>query len=463
MAATVSYRAEMSSSDALIWHIERDPTLRSTVMGVMELDRVPAPERMRESLHRMVTDVERFHQRVVEQRPRPRWLDIDAADIDLTHHFCERELPAGSTMSDAYAFAQDWVREPFERNRPLWRVALLTGLPDGKAAVVFKVHHAIADGIGMVLIVAAFTDLEPNPTTRLEMPAGESHERRAPWSRGRRWRHRAGLAARAVLRSPADAIASVAALVASAMRVVWPSRRPHSTLMTRRSTELCLDSRRIPLATLKHVGRAAGVSINDVFVSIVSDGVARYHDRMGHDCERLRLHVPVNIRNERTATLAGNQFVPARISLNVPMRGATTGLVDVRAQLERLRSEPALPHVNAISAAIQRFGVTISRFVIGGMMKGVDVLASNVPGPNFPLYLAGAEIDHFVAFGPPAGAGINITLFSYRGNAYLGINADAAAVRDRMTLLECLDEAIGHATSAAHAAGVTRAPAPFGS
>ncbi len=75
-------------------------------------------------------------------------------------------------------------------------------------------------------------------------------------------------------------------------------------------------------------------------------------------------------------------------------------------------------------------------------MKGVDVLASNVPGPNFPLYVAGVKVDRFHAFGPPAGAALNITLFSYDGSINLGITTDEAAVTDRELFLRCLDEAI---------------------
>ena len=306
---------------------------------------------------------------------------------------------------------------------------MLTGLDGGKAAVVIKVHHAIADGIGMVLMLAAFTDLEPDPAARVESdhPVDEHPDRR-PWSPLRRWAHRIASAGRELRSGPVAAVGRGAATLVSMTKVVWPNRTPHSRLMTGRSSELCLDSRAIPLRALKDAGRAAGVSLNDAFVTIVTDAVARYHDHHGVACDRLRVHMPVNIRNDRTATLAGNQFVPARMSLVVPARDHADALGLVREQIERLRAEPGLPHINAVSSAIQRLGVTATRFVIGGMMKGVDVLASNVPGPNFPLYLAGARVNDFVAYGPPAGAALNITLFSYRSTVNLGMTTDAAAI-----------------------------------
>ena len=437
----------MNSSDAIIWHIERDPKMRSTIMGVWELDSVPTAERMRESLDRMVAAIPRLHQRVEAGRPRPRWVEVD--DLDIDRHYSTHAYSGHATPDDALVFAQDWVREPFDRTRPLWRLGLLTGFADGKAAIVIKVHHAIADGIGMVLMLAAFTDLEPNPVERFELDPPTHESRRSKWSSFRRGLYRLARTVGAAVRQPSATITNAARTLVSATRVVMPNRTPLSPLMTKRSGELCLHSRSIPLRAVKDAGRAAGVSLNDVFVGIVTDAVGRYHDATGVPCERLRIHMPVNIRNERTATLAGNQFVPARLALRVPKRGVLGGLASVRDQLEQLRAEPGLPHINAISAAIQRLGVPAARWIIGGMMKGVDVLASNVPGPNFPLYLAGARVNHFVAFGPPAGAALNVTLFSYQQTVYLGVSTDSGAITDRHAFLACLDNAIEAAVGSA--------------
>jgi hypothetical protein len=86
------------------------------------------------------------------------------------------------------------------------------------------------------------------------------------------------------------------------------------------------------------------------------------------------------------------------------------------------------------------------------MMRGVDVLASNVPGPNFPLYVAGVKVERFHAFGPPAGAAVNITLFSYDGTVNLGITTDEAAITDRELFLRCLDDAIADMLALAESA-----------
>lgn len=148
--------------------------------------------------------------------------------------------------------------------------------------------------------------------------------------------------------------------------------------------------------------------------------------------------MPVDVRSGRTA----NEFVPARVTLTVPSGTASERLGVIQTQLLELQQEPALGHINAVAATVLKLGKRPTQWILGGMMNGVDVLACNVPGPNFPLYVAGVKVDQFHAFGPPAGAALNITVFSYDGTVNLGITADEAAVTDRALFLRCVDEAI---------------------
>jgi hypothetical protein len=298
----------------------------------------------------------------------------------------------------------------------------------------------------MVLMLGAYTDLERHPAPHTADPIEPSDEPREVYTPLRRAAVKFGHACRSGVRNPAAAMRQTWRTIMSASRLVWPHRTPHSRLMTERSAERAMDVRTVLLADMKAASKTAGATINDTFVSILVDAIDRYHEASGAECDRLRIHIPVNSRTERTADYAGNDFVPARVSLDLE-RGLTpharTALVGT--QLAALREEPALRHVNTVSAAIQRLGRTVSRWIIGGMMKGVDVLASNVTGPPFPLYIAGAKIDDFWPFGPPAGAAINVTMFSYDGTMRFGITTDTAAITDRATFLASLDAALADA------------------
>ena len=426
----ITYDETMSSSDALIWHIERDPLLRSTVMSVWFLQRPPSPERMRATVERMVTQLPRLRQRVVDGR-RPKW--VEAEHFEISDHYFYGDLGGDAETRDVLNHAQNWVREPFDRERPLWQLGVFTGLVDGRGALVLKLHHAIADGVGLMLMLAALADLEPNPRHRAELADVVSAP--APMVKTRRQIGE-------IVRHPFKSLKSAVRSLVSIARLVMPNRKPLSPLLTGRSALLCLDTKALPFATLRNAGKQAEASLNDAFISLVLDTLDRYHKRHGGECDRVRIHMPINIRDAATADRAGNQFVPARIVMNVGDNDTEGRLRRVSKHLAAVRQEPALRWVNTVSAAIQRLGVPISRRIIGGMMKGVDVLASNVAGPPCPLYLAGEHVEEFYAFGPPAGAALNITLFSYDNTVHLGVTSVVGAVDSRQEFMACLDEAI---------------------
>ena len=300
----ITYDEAMSSSDALIWHIEQDPLLRSTVMSVWFLEQPPSPERMRATVQRLVAQLPRLRQRVVGGRRRPTWAEGD--QLDIADHYHYEDLGGNAVRGDVLAVAQHWVREPFDRSRPLWQLGIFSGLADGRGALVLKVHHAIADGVGLMLMLAALADLEPNPTHRLALADVVSPP--APY--GRQPRQFRGIA-----RHPIASIRSAVRSALSIARLVMPNRNPLSELMTGRSDQLCLDVKSVPFETLRRAGKQADGSLNDAFISLVLDTVDRYHQRYGADCDRLRIHMPINIRDAATADRSGNQFVPARLAL----------------------------------------------------------------------------------------------------------------------------------------------------
>jgi WS/DGAT/MGAT family acyltransferase len=440
----------MNSSDALIWHAEADPVLRSTVSAVWFLADAPHPQRMRATVERMVADLPRFRQRVVDARPRPYWRPV--AEVDIDAHYEYRTLPDGASRDDVMRLAEAAVAEPFDRSRPLWQVTVVDGLPDGGAALMIKVHHAIADGIGLVLMLGALVDFEPDPAVRigsmLSMEGDDEPRPRRPMS----------AALRAAFVRPVQSARNATKMVVSATRLVLPTRRPLSPTMRQRSGQFTLHTRRVPLATLRGAGKSVGGTLNDAFVAVVLDAIDRYHVAAGSNCERIRVHMPINIRNDYTATAAGNLFVPARVVMPTKAMPAAERVRRVHRHLAKVRAEPALPHVNTVSALIQKLGVPISWWIIGGMMKGVDVLASNVPGPQCPLFVSGVRIDEFYAFGPPAGAALNVTLFSFDGVASLGVTVDGGAVDDATAFMACLDEAVAALAPAPHSAPTPVSP-----
>ena len=116
------------------------------------------------------------------------------------------------------------------------------------------------------------------------------------------------------------------------------------------------------------------------------------------------------------------------------------------------RHEPAVAYTNAIAGALN----VLPRSYVGGMLKHVDFLASNVPGINVPVYLAGARVAEWYAFGPTIGAALNATLVSYDKTCYIGINVDTGAIPDASVMIECLRNGFDEITDLGGRPGRTR-------
>ena len=458
------YDEWMSESDSVLWHIERDPLLRSTITSLWFLDSVPDRRRMDAVVERIATTIPRLRQRVVDEQPGvapPRWMQDPNFDVD--YHYSWVRLPGRRVgRREVLDHAQRLAGRSFDKDRPLWELYVIEGLPGKRAAFVMKVHHAIADGLGLVQLLAQMVDLEADPTEVVELDESSvphTHRVVSPlWSipGARSLSHRIATEARTgarigkaslrtagdLLRDPIGTIEQLGRTTGSIARVVKPATTPLSTLMTQRSLNTRFDAVSVPFADFKAAARAVDATLNDVFVATTLDALRRYHDAMGSPCSQLRMNMPVSVRGGESANRFDNQFVPTRMVLPLSDADVATRLVEIKALLRAVTAEPALPHVNDISGVISRLGPAASVSVLGAMLKGVDVTTSNVPGPSFPVFMAGAKVEEFQAFGPLAGAAINITLFSYDGTVHLGINSDRAAVVDHELFTRCVREAI---------------------
>jgi WS/DGAT/MGAT family acyltransferase len=460
------YGEWMSESDSVLWHIERDPVLRSTITSVWFLDRIPDRERMDAVVERIVDEVPRLRQRVVDEQPGvapPRWVDDPHLDVDF--HYSWIRLPGEHvTRRDVLDHAERFAGRAFDKDRPLWELRVIDGLPDRRGAFIMKIHHAIADGLGMVQLLQHMVDLEAEPGPRVPAVAGDD-EARSPAHRivsplfaipgARSLSHRIATETRTgirlgraslrtagdLLRDPLSTIGQLGRTTGSIARVVKPTTTPLSPVMTDRSLNTHFEPIAIPFGDMKAAARAVDGTLNDVFVATTLDALRRYHDELDAPCEQVRMNMPVSVRGGENANQIENQFVPARVELPLSAGDPASRISEVKALLRQVRAEPALPHVNDISGVIGRLGPAAAVGVLGAMLKGVDITTSNVPGPPFPVFMAGARVEEFYAFGPCAGAAINITLFSYDGTVFLGVNADRAAV-DHERFTRCMNEAI---------------------
>ena len=452
----MQFESRMSDSDALMWNIEKDPLLRSTITVVTVLDAVPDRQRLTERIERGSRLIPRMRQRVVSNPlsiAPPRW-EIDP-NFDLHYHV--RWLSAGGgDLRTVLDIAEPMAMQGFDRARPLWEFTVIEGLDGGRAAMVQKLHHAITDGVGGMQIAMLLLDLERNPQAEQEpMPPEPEAKPLGPAERtldalGHVARRNLGIARRsgatlaraltATATHPGGVGRDVVRTAGSVGRLLAPATEPMSPLMTARSLSMHFDTLSFSLPDLKSAAKAAGGRLNDAFVAGVGGGLHAYHLAHGVEVSQLRMNMPINIRDDDTANVAGNQFVPARFAVPVDIADPVERMQAVNRLVDEQRHEPSLDFVEPLSGVLNRLPTTLTTAVFGAMLKGVDFTASNVPGAPIPVFIAGARLEAMFPFGPPAGAAVNVTLLSSCDDVHIGINADLAAVPDPDVLRTCLQE-----------------------
>ena len=453
MAEVMRFEQRMNDSDALMWGIETDPLLRSTIIAIALLDRAPDPERLQDKIERGTREIPRLRQRVVVPPWRvapPRWA-VDP-NFDLRYHVRWTKAVGDGSVRSLLDVAAPIAMQSFDRARPLWEFTVVEGLADGRAALIQKVHHAVTDGVGGMKMAMMLLDLEREAGPEADpMPPTPEPEFFTPWELLRdglahERRRQLGIVQRSIgqardaITNPLATGFGAAAGAASLARMLRPAFAPMSPIMTGRSLSARFDVLNAPLADMKAAAKKAEGKLNDAFVAAVAGGLARYHQRHGTPVEALRMSMPINIRAADSEVMGGNQFVPARFAVPMNIADPLERMRCVRELVATQRAEPALSFTEAIAGVLNRLPTGITTQIFGGMLKGMDFVTSNVPGAPIPVYLAGAQVEANYALGPLSGAAINATLLSHVDEVFVGINSDPAAVPDPDVLVECLED-----------------------
>jgi WS/DGAT/MGAT family acyltransferase len=386
--------------------------------------------------------VPRMRQRVVEPAlgiGTPRWVTVPELDLDA--HVRRVRLPAPGSMRQLLDVVGELVSTPLDRDRPLWQAVLVEGLSDGRAGYVVKTHHSTTDGLGAVQLMSRLhsrtAERDPaRPEPPVPTPGDDVSRagllteqvvgtaRSVPMAVLRR-----GVDALTSGTRPWDAVTSALGQVRSAGRTLTPPGTG-STLLTPRGGDWHLEVLEVPLADLKAGAKAAGGSLNDGFLAAVVGGFRRYHQRHGAPLGTLAVGIPISLRSQ-DAPEGGNRFTGARFP--APLDGADPA-VRVRAIREFVLSVRGDSRSGVLDDLLAPTLAWLPAPVIGavsGQLTGAnDVQVSNVPGVTHPVYIAGSRIERMYPFGPLPGCAAMITLLSHEAQCCIGMNLDAAAVRD---------------------------------
>lgn len=453
-----TFDRRMSESDALIWQIEQDPELRSTINVIWLLDCVPDRARLDGSFGELSRVVPRLRQRVARSPfslASPRW--EEDLGFDLSYHLRWQRVAGHGSLQDLLEMIQPLAMQAFDRARPLWECVVIDGLEGGRAAMLLRIHHAISDGVGLVHMTAGL--VQRSREAGAPLSAGLPHmppiqmmsfaerfldalgiERQRQGARVRR-----AIAAMTdglgdLIRRPIAAALELTETLRSVGHLLRPMSERLSPLLRGRSIGLRLATYEVDFARLKASAHFVGGTVNDAFIAAVTGGLRHYHEAHGTGAvpAELRMTMPINLRSGEDAQRAGNQFVPMRFLIPIALADPVERMREIRARIVSERAEPALPLVGELAGLFARFPNAVATAILGSMMKSVDLVTTNVPGPHFDVYLAGAKIESMFGFGPLTGAALNVTAFSYAGRFEIGISMDPAAVEDPEDFVACL-------------------------
>jgi WS/DGAT/MGAT family acyltransferase len=413
----------------------------------------------------------------------PYW--VEDPDFDLDFHVRELALPAPGSDEQLAEQVARIVSRPLDRARPLWELYVIHGLPGGDVGVLTKIHHAVIDGMSGAEIMGLLLDLTPEG--REPPPPVAGNGAGAPTPNQMLVRGLTGLSRQPLraLRSLPRALPNIeetpfasipgVGLLGRVGRAPRTLRRdgsarggphlvaPKTIFSGRISPHRRFAFGEIPLADVKAVKDAYGATVNDVVVAMCAGAVRRWlveHDDLPD--EPLVAQIPVSVRTNEQIGTYGNRILimAAPLATNeadpvVRLQTSREAMLDLKARHKALPAELLQDVNHFIPPAVfaRAAQVTFRLATSSAGRPNWNLVISNVPGPQFPLYMAGARLKaNFPVSVITDGMGLNITVMSYDGTMDFGIVADRAQMPDLWRLVGWLREELA---VLADAAGVT--------
>lgn len=447
----------LSTLDTSFLYLE-EPGTPMHVGGVLVLR---APEGGAEALADLIRArlplVPRYRQRVVEvpgHLANPVW--VDDPDFDFDYHVRRSGLPRPGTDTQLLDLVSRLTSRPLDRARPLWEAYLVEGLAGSRVAVVTKTHPALVDGLGAIDIGQVLLDVEPDAPAPApvdwrprRLPTGAQLVRQALDEYVRRPSSavEAALAAVGDVRATAARLTGVlGGLARTARSTLLPA--PHSPLNAPAGGQRLVAVARAELSDLKRIRKAHGGTLNDVLLTVVTGALREWLLFRGEPVitgTSVRALVPVSLQDPdgtqggRVSSFlvdlpVGEPNPRVRLTrLSYAMRGIAQHGQSVGADSLIALTGFAPPTLHALGARAAR----------GLSRRLFNLVVTNVPGPQLPLYAAGSEMLEVYPVVPLArGQGLSVGITSYNGRAFFGLNGDRDSVGDVDVLADLLEQEV---------------------
>ncbi|MCK6553561.1 wax ester/triacylglycerol synthase family O-acyltransferase [Candidatus Binatia bacterium] len=476
----MAYYERLSALDASFLGLE-DDSCHMHVGGVLIFETGPLRtvgggvdiERVRRSIEARLHMVPRFRQRLmhVPYEGIPVWVDDDR--FRLAYHVRHTALPHPGDERQLKRLVGRIQSQALDRRRPLWEMWIVEGLEGDRFALVSKTHHCMIDGVSgadlMSVLLSPFPEVDETVAEPWR-PRPRPTPARLVFDEAVRRTGQPFVLAREIADAMRDPPAAAARLLDAAVGLVEtfaPSLNPTSEtpLNVEIGPHRRFDWTTMRVADLKAVKNVLGGTLNDVVLAVVSGALRKFFGQRGLDPDGLdiRAGVPVSVRSADQHGQLGNRVTQMQAPLPVQLADPVARLHAVTETLKDLKeSKQALG--GEVLTAISDWTVPnllVQAVRLASRARPYNLIVTNVPGPQIPLYLHGARMLTSYPVVPLfENLALVVGLFSYNGGLYWGINGDWEMIPDLHVFIEALEssfrelqEAAGRSAENAHAAG----------
>jgi WS/DGAT/MGAT family acyltransferase len=468
----MAQRDRLTALDTTFLHLERSGA-HMHVAGVLVFEGdPPAYDELVEAIESRMHLVPRYRQKLAEVplgQGRPVW--VDDPHFNVRYHVRHSALPPPGSDEQLENLAGRLFALPLDRTKPLWEINLVEGLEGGdRFALISKTHHALVDGVSGVDVTSVLFDVTPEPShvePREWVPGPEPSDAELLAQALVERVTMPGEAARgmrAVTRTPRQALSQAGDWLVGVGAMAWAGVNPAPTSPFnvkigphRRYT--WVDSE---VARFKAIKNALGGTLNDVVLAAVAIGVGRFLRGRGVDTDGLVLKamVPVSVRADAERGALGNRVAAMWAPLPVGVEDPEAVLAEVVEAMRGLKESGQAVGAQALTSLADFAPPTIMSQAarLQSRQRFFNLVVTNVPGPQIPLYLLGRPMRAFYPVVPLAhNQALGIAIMSYDGRLAFGLLGDYDAMPDLETLADDLRGAIA---TLSRAAGVPAPPAP---
>lgn len=443
-------RSERMSSIDTSWLRMDKPTNLMMITGVIMLEGPVDYEAIERRLAEGMLGFARFRQKVQAFPTGMYW--VEDRGFDIKRHIKRARLPGKGGKAALQRYVAELAASPLNASHPLWQFTIVEDY-EGGAAVISRFHHAVADGMALIAVLLSLTDASPDGQPAIDLQHDDHDPEDSPFGLfapvqhalklGVKLSQRAVKEGMSVAAEPARALKYVRGGLGVAAELGWLAVMPSDSQTSLKGVpggdKRVAWTDAISLPEVKAISQALGCSVNDMLLTAVAGALRSYLEDRGESATgvEVRAMVPVNLRKPGREFELGNYFGVIGLMLPVGIENPLTRLYELRRRMDDLKKSYEPPVTLGLFAALGYAPKLVQDALFDLLATRATAVMTNVPGPQYPLYLAGSRLKQIMFWVPQSGnIGMGVSILSFDGKVQFGLITDAEMVPDPQEIID---------------------------